>query len=485
MIKKQLSLILLFLSVSITIFAQIPYNHRYTSSVFEEITITNNVIYGNAPALNFPYLNENNTSPQDLLMDIYQPTGDILEFRPAIVCAHSGAFISGSKEAEDMVAFCDSMAHRGYVAASIDYRMGMNVFSSISSTRAVYRGIQDGRAAIRYLKENAVLYGIDTTNIYLLGSSAGAYIGQHNYYMDLEDERPPETYSNPDLGCLDCAGNNFEHSGKANGLVALWGALMDTNIIVSTDTLPVFLAHGTADATVPFGYGSAFGNSAFPPTFGSELVAEHIENFGNDVQNYFVPDVGHEFYGTSNGNWAGNPNAYWDTVFNKVEAFYYDIHKPTASFLVQGYALYQFIDKSISSTSWFWDFGDENYSTVQNPIHEYEEEGQYKVTQFVRNNNLSWDTTSIYVDFYVNIDESNNEQLQIYPNPASTFVTFNNPSNDNLNIRLINSSGIEFDSFEIQKFQRFSLPIVSYPKGIYFVYIFNGNHIYIKKLIII
>jgi len=482
--KKHFSFILLFFGIAITIFAQIPYNQRYMISVFDEIIITNNVIYGNAPAINFPYLNENNTYPQDLLMDIYQPIDDALEFRPAIVCAHSGAFVSGSKEAEDMIAFCDSMAHRGYVTASIDYRMGMNVFSASSSTRAVYRGIQDGRAAIRYLKENAVLYGIDTNNIYLLGSSAGAYIGQHNYYMDTEDERPPETYSSPDLGCLDCSGNDFDHSGKAHGLVSLWGALMDTNMIISTDTLPVFLTHGTADATVPFGYGSAFGNSAFPPTYGSELVAEQIENSGNNVQTYFVLGAGHEFYGTSNGDWPGNPNAYWDTVFNKVETFYYDIHKPKAAFFVQSYGLFQFVDESLSATSWYWDFGDENYSTEQNPLHEYDEEGHYKVTQFVQNNNLSWDTTSVYIDFYVSMAENSSEQLQVYPNPASYIVNFNNPNNEKVNIRLINFSGVEIDSFIIQKFQKFSLSIVDYPKGIYLMSIFDGNHIFFKKLII-
>lgn len=484
MIKKQLFLILLFLSVTITIFAQIPYNQRYTSSVFEEISIMSDVIYGNAPALNFPYLNENNTSPQDLLMDIYQPAGDILEFRPAIVCAHSGAFVSGSKDAEDMVAFCDSMAHNGYVTASIGYRLGMNMFSAESSTRAVYRGIQDGRTAIRYLKENAVLYGIDTNNIYLLGSSAGAYIGQHNYYMDTEDERPPETYISPDLGCLDCSGNIFNHSGKANGLVALWGALMDTNMIVNIDTLPVFLAHGTADATVPFGYGSAFGNSVFPPTYGSELVAEQIENFGNDVQTYFVPDAGHEFYGTSNGNWAGNPNAYWDTVFNKVETFYYDIHKPTAAFLVQGYGFYQFVDESISSTSWYWDFGDENYSAEQNPLHEYEEEGHYKVTQFVQNNNLSWDTISVDIDFYVGVLERENINFSIFPNPTTNRVSFYNYDNNELQIIITNTMGVKVDEFILTGLQRIDGFVVSYPKGIYIVSVIAGNRTLTKKIII-
>jgi len=378
MMNRKLLFACLFGFVFQFSFAQIPYNDRYFKVVFDEIFIETDVVYGNAPAINFPYFDESNTSAQDLLMDIYQPHGDTLEYRPAIVCAHSGAFLSGSKANEDMIAFCDSLAHRGYVTASIDYRLGMNVLNAASSTRAVYRGIQDGRTAIRFLKENAEDYGIDTGNIYLLGSSAGGYIGQHNFFMDTKEERPPETYDNPDLGCLDCSGNDFSHSGKANGLIALWGALMDTNLIISSDTLPIFLAHGTADETVPFIFGSAFGFDLFPPTFGSGPVAEQLEIFGNDAKTYFVLGADHEFYGTDNGNWDGEPNQYWDSVFNKVEAFSLNIHKPTAGFVITQFEnMAMFEDTSKNANSWYWDFGDGFFSTEQNPIHEYEQPGVF------------------------------------------------------------------------------------------------------------
>ena len=481
----RFQIFLVFISIANVTTAQIPYNQRYIASVFDEINILTDIIYGNAPALSFPYLNENNTFPQDLLMDIYQPVGDTLELRPTLVCAHSGAFISGSKDVDDMVAFCDSMAHRGYVTASFDYRLGMNPFSSLSSTRAVYRGIQDGRAAIRYLKENAVVYGIDTSNIYLLGSSAGAYIGQHNYYMDIEEERPPETYFNPDLGCLDCSGNDFEHSGKADGIIALWGALMDTNLIIGTDTLPVFLVHGTADAIVPFGLGSPFGNDAFPPTYGSGLVAEQIENLGNDVHKYFVFGEGHEFYGTSNGNWTGSPNNYWDTVFSKVENFTYNIHKPIAGFyLVQMENSVMFYDTSTFTTSWYWDFGDGTYSTEQNPTHIYGQSGEFEIIQFVSNSLNSWDTATALTYITVGIEELINTNLQIFPNPASKRVIFYNNDNKNLCITLLNSSGQMIEYLDLQKSEKLTLLVSKYPKGIYFVYIWNGKSTLLEKLIV-
>jgi FOG: PKD repeat len=52
----------------------------------------------------------------------------------------------------------------------------------------------------------------------------------------------------------------------------------------------------------------------------------------------------------------------------------------TASFSTEPPTI-NFIDKSTGSpTSWFWDFGDNNTSTAQNPIHKYSVPRRYTVT---------------------------------------------------------------------------------------------------------
>ena len=480
---RHLSLFLLLFGFIMKITtAQIPYNSRYFEAIFDEINIETDVIYGNAPAINFPYFDEGNTSAQDLLMDIFQPVGDTLDFRPVLICAHSGAFVSGSKDVDDMQAFCDSMAHRGYVTASIDYRLGMNALSSSSSTRAVYRGIQDGRAAIRFFKENMGLYGIDTNNIYLLGSSAGGYIAQHNMFMDMEDERPDATYNSPNLGCLDCSGNSFQHSGKANGIIALWGALEDTNLIISTDTLPVFLAHGTADETVPFGYGFAFGNELFPPSYGSSLVAAQLESFGNNPETYFVWGEGHEFYGTNNGNWPDEPNQYWDSIFNKTVDFTLNIHKPKAGFWMQQFEnIVMFYDSSSNATNWYWDFGDGYYSTEQNPSHEYQTPGEFYPIQFASNDLISWDTTSAYVLSWVGIEEIKKPDFEVFPNPAKDFISIKNLSNQLQTINVINLSGQILMSLQLDVQQSKTVDISGLEPGVYVIADkWNGT---IRKLI--
>ena len=422
--KNRSFLILTLILISFSLKAQLPYNNRYYDAVFDSITVDTNVVYGTAPALVFPYLSESNTFNQDLLMDVYQPYGDTLEKRPLVICAHSGSFLSGSKNNDDMVDFCDSLARRGYTTASIDYRLGMNVLVASSSVRAVYRGLQDGRTAVRFFKEYADLYNIDTNQIYLLGSSAGGFVGLQNMFMDTEDDRPPETYNSPDLGCLDCSGNSYQHSGKANAVVSLWGGLKDTTLIIASDSLPLFLAHGTADDVVYFDVGSPFGYPIFPPAYGSWPVSLQRENFNYPAETYFVEGVGHEFYGADNGMWGPmGPNAYWDTIFNKVDTFCYEVHKPHAAFMEVGMEnAYTFYDESTGSTEWHWDFGDGTFSEEQNPAHEFSTGGRYKVTQMVLNPLTSWDTTSLFIDIFVSVEENRLPKLTVYPNPVKDIM---------------------------------------------------------------
>ena len=63
---------------------------RYIDEVFEEVIITEDVVYGNAPDLPFWFFVESNTVDIDLDMDIYEPLGDMIEDRPVIVFIHTG-----------------------------------------------------------------------------------------------------------------------------------------------------------------------------------------------------------------------------------------------------------------------------------------------------------------------------------------------------------------------------------------------------------
>ncbi len=447
----------------VTIFPQ-PV-HRYTQSIFNSVRTAANQVYATAPALNSQYAGESATHQEDLTMDIFQPQGDTLSLRPVVICAHGGGFISGTKEHDDMLAFCDSLAKKGYVTVTIDYRQGMNILSSVSAERAAYRGLQDSRAAVRYIKSIASSLRIDTNNVFFLGSSAGAFMALQNIYMNKESERPASTFQishfppsfddGPDLGSLDAIQSSLKYFGQPKAIISLWGAVKDTTLIKAADAnVPVFLVHGTADTIVPFNVGSPFGMPTLPSTYGSYPISLRLENLGKPAETYFVPGVGHEFYGVKNGTWSPAPNAYWDTILTLVTNFLYDQHKPFAKFSnsVAGRTV-QFYNSTAGCTSWYWNFGDGSTSAEENPKHIYSSDGTYIVSLMTLNQIQSWDTVSSAIVISGQTSVSNNNGStplsyslnQNYPNPfnPTTKIKYSIPFAGKVKIKVYDVLGKE------------------------------------------
>ena len=294
---------------------------RYFDRIFNTVNKTANVIYGNAPAITSFYISESFTTAQDLRLDIFQPQGDVESKRALILFAHSGGFINGTKSNQDMQALCDSFAHYGYVTASMDYRLNFNLLSSNSSERAVWRGTQDASSAVRYFKQNASAYNIDTNKIFVWGSSAGAFMALGLAYVD-DNERPASTLSSPNLGCKDCSGNNYPFSSKVMGIISCWGATKDSSWIQNNNNIPVQLFHGTSDGTVPFTEGYPFGLPTITYVRGSQQLNEQLNR--TSVYHEFYPAAGqdHEYWGTSNGTFIPTgPTAYWAAIINKAKTF--------------------------------------------------------------------------------------------------------------------------------------------------------------------
>jgi predicted esterase len=349
-------------------------------------------------------------------MDIYEPTGDTHNNRAAIIFAHAGGFITGNRNHDDMVAFCDSFARKGYVTVTIDYRQGMYFLlnTEMHSTRAAFRGLQDGRSAVRYLRANATTLGIDADQVYLAGSSAGAFIALHSIYMTDISEKPafanevnytnlifPFFHTAPDLGQFD-RGSNLSESGTPDGIISLWGAVADVNMISAAEDEPIFMAHGSDDGTVPFNSGAPFGVSLFPDVYGSNLINNELNSVGaTNKETYFLTGEDHEFYGTSNGTWANGTggNMFWDSILLKSSNFLWLQHKPEANFTFStGGLQVDFTDLTTGSVGWFWDFGDGNTSVLQDPSHIYSAYGNYDASLFVTNDILSWDEINMSVE---------------------------------------------------------------------------------------
>ena len=154
---------------------------RYRDSVFNTVTVTNAVTYGSAVNL------ENQTV--DLQLDMYQPAGDTITARPAIVWVHGGSFCCGDRTSPEIVDEANTFAKKGYVNVSIDYRLESpgcaGTFSNCVA--AIQEATADAQTAVRFLRSRAATYGIDPNRIAIGGSSAGAITALNVGYSSSED----------------------------------------------------------------------------------------------------------------------------------------------------------------------------------------------------------------------------------------------------------------------------------------------------------
>ncbi|MFK7949957.1 MAG: carboxylesterase family protein [Saprospiraceae bacterium] len=307
-------LTIIVLLITVNSFAQT----RYLDSLFVAEKTDAAIVYGTADALNAPYLSDSWTYSQDLLMDVYQPQGDVNEVRPCVLFIHGGAFLFGSREDANGVNVCKDFVKKGYVAVSIDYRMGLNTFSAASAERAVYRAVQDTKAAIRFLKENYATYGIDTTRIFAMGSSAGSISAIHAAYFE-EDERAniPSTLTTPDLGCISCSGNTFVHDDKPIAIANLWGAIVDTTYIEVGD-VPMISFHGTDDFVVSPDSANPFSSPFFPSLSGANYITPRLQNLGITTEYYKFYGQGHEPWGVL------SETPYYDSIMDLTTLFFYN-----------------------------------------------------------------------------------------------------------------------------------------------------------------
>ncbi|MEN9443371.1 MAG: hypothetical protein RIS47_261, partial [Bacteroidota bacterium] len=75
---------------------------------------------------------------------------------------------------------------------------------------------------------------------------------------------------------------------------------------------------------------------------------------------------------------------------------------PTAEFSSDRVSLFpnesiQFADKSVGATSWYWDFGDGETATSQNPLHTYKIKGTYSVTLVINGKDIYTKRKSNYI----------------------------------------------------------------------------------------
>lgn len=282
---------------------------RYFDPVFAALDSTKDVVYGRAALWSGDTI--------DLHLDVFEPSGDTETLRPLVVFIHGGGFLEGTKANEEVVQFCRSLARRGYVTASIQYRLGVDLDSiggdvgERQIVRAAVRATHDAKAAVRFFRARAGEWRIDPDKIYLGGSSAGGVTAMHTAYMNSEAKflEVAPRWLWDEMGGLEGASGTPGVSSAVQGAINLNGTLTRSGW-VETAT-PLLNVAATADSQVPFvrGYAGLPGVAALAVD-GPYLLDSAARAEGVWTRFLVFPGAGHVPYITPGPNRA----AYQDTT---------------------------------------------------------------------------------------------------------------------------------------------------------------------------
>ncbi len=244
---------------------------RYKDEIFAKVKTKKNVVYGSGAIGSYG-------ERQNLELDLYRPKGDKVKKRPAVIWVHGGGFGFGDKSAGPSPILAKEFARKGYVTASINYRLlapggctGANITAECYN--AAVEGTHDAQAAVRFLRDNAKKYGIDRKRIGIGGESAGAIISCGVGVLSAD----PGTSGNPGP------------SSAVQAFVSISGGLPG-GLFVDANTAPGIFFASTQDPIVPYSWSpetadkmTSFGVPAKLTTFESNVHVP-FEQFGGKIR---------------------------------------------------------------------------------------------------------------------------------------------------------------------------------------------------------
>ena len=179
-----------------------------------------------------------------------------------------------------------------------------------------------------------------------------------------------------------------------------------------------------------------------------------------------------------------------NTVFNNLELWNIDTNQLVSAFdYEQANETIEFINQSIYANSYFWDFGDGNTDTTENPVHIYEEAGIYQVELVAINDcDISLSSAEIQIVIQSTNDLINSEKkIDLYPNPGTgEFFIKNIGSSDLFEIDIFDVNGrlAYQDKKNLQANADIKLDLNFLPPDLYIVHIFNEQHSFTERLLI-
>jgi acetyl esterase/lipase len=239
-----------------------------------------------------------------LTLDLYLPAGQATGGAPVIVYVHGGGWTGGhtrhSGAFENWPGVLASLAARGYVVASLNYRLSAEAPSPAAE--------QDVKSAVRWLRTNATRFGVDKRRIGIWGGSAGGQLAAlAGTSCGVSALAPPVADANAPLesdcvqavvawyGVFDfvpLAKNAVAPPNVARYLGCEAGACTDDSIALASAARyidrsdpPFLLIHGALDKTVAVSQSQNFHSALQAGAVNSQLIV--------------LPDVDHSFVGNT------------------------------------------------------------------------------------------------------------------------------------------------------------------------------------------
>lgn len=233
---------------------------------------------------------------QTLVLDLYRPDRDDGPL-PVVVWIYGGAWLARDRTQQASAAAW--LTTRGYAVAAIDYRL--------SSEATFPAQIQDCKAAVRWLRANAVKYGLDAAHIGAWGASSGGHLATllgvtgdgtsfgestsapagSSRVQAVVDFYGPTDFLQMDAHAL--PGAPFQHDAPDSPESRLVGGPIQQNrervaaanpiTYVTRDVPPFLIIHGDQDPLVPYHQ--------------SELLFDALQQAGADVVFYKLAGAGH------------------------------------------------------------------------------------------------------------------------------------------------------------------------------------------------
>jgi hypothetical protein len=489
---------------------------RYIDEVFTHVDVDSNVEYGqNYSVLTGTPVMEN------LVMDVYTPNSDVETNRPLIIYVPTGSFLPryinqlpvGDKTDSTTVEMCKRFARQGYVVACINYRKGWNPIGTQDERTetiilAVYRALQDSKTAVRYFRKdhatNGNSFGIDPTKICVGGQGTGGYMSFAYSALNKVSELELTKFFNFTTSSFmvdtatwgDWNGHggvsalNFEnHPGYSNDINVVFnvGGGMGDSTWIEAGEIPIISVHCVADAFTPYSYGIVIvpstGDFVVEVSGSSDVIRIANEKGNNDI--FFNPAITDAYTTVA------------DATNNALDATYGNGGNEglfSITGLADGNGPWEWWDDaSVIAEAALWGADGNACITngyAANPMYQAlgPVAGRARAIAFIDTIH-GYITPRLYRVFFgqtgISSDLSLENQISIFPNPATDVVTFVSDGTSQITgIEIYNASGSLIKNNVGLHTKNYQINIKEFPTGIYIVNVLLKEGVVTRKLIV-